>query len=237
MRTPRSRRCAAESICSDTGLYVAPCVRYKTELAHIPSVFCCWPVAASCVRVCVCAVTRRCRACKRPFPALSPPSASSGGGRTAACVLPTRMPPIPKPNPKPHARHQQPLPHRREGSGTCRRSDNASTTWRFAWALFKICSDRTGKLAESSIQPNKPKQQGNMVNYLNPGLIAFFYMTSIFVIESIQRGEKGMDTAWMPYMWPIKSCLWFGILFLLIQGISELFKSYYAAKKGKWPDA
>jgi TRAP-type mannitol/chloroaromatic compound transport system permease small subunit len=70
-----------------------------------------------------------------------------------------------------------------------------------------------------------------------PGLLAFFYMTSIFVIESIQRGEKGMDTAWMPYMWPIKSCLWFGILFLLIQGISELFKSYYAATKGKWPDA
>ena len=70
-----------------------------------------------------------------------------------------------------------------------------------------------------------------------PGLIAFFYMTSIFVIESIQRGEKGMDTAWMPYMWPIKSCLWFGILFLLIQGISEILKSYYAAKNGKWPDA
>jgi TRAP-type mannitol/chloroaromatic compound transport system permease small subunit len=70
-----------------------------------------------------------------------------------------------------------------------------------------------------------------------PGLLAFFYMTSIFVIESIQRGEKGMDTAWMPYMWPIKSCLWFGLLFLLIQGISELFKSYYAAKNGKWPDA
>ena len=70
-----------------------------------------------------------------------------------------------------------------------------------------------------------------------PGLLAFFYMTTIFVMESIQRGEKGMDTAWMPYMWPIKACLWFGILFLLIQGISELFKSYYAAKKGKWPDA
>ena len=70
-----------------------------------------------------------------------------------------------------------------------------------------------------------------------PGLLAFFYMTSIFVMESIQRGEKGMDTAWMPYMWPIKACLWFGILFLLVQGISELFKSYYAARKGKWPDA
>ena len=26
-----------------------------------------------------------------------------------------------------------------------------------------------------------------------------------------------------------------GIIFLLIQGISELFKSYWAATKGKWP--
>ena len=70
-----------------------------------------------------------------------------------------------------------------------------------------------------------------------PGLLFFFYMTTGFVIESIQRGERGMDTAWMPFMWPIKACLWFGILFLLIQGISELFKSHYAAKKGRWPDA
>ena len=70
-----------------------------------------------------------------------------------------------------------------------------------------------------------------------PGLIFFFYMTRGFVLESIQRGERGMDTAWMPFLWPIKACLWFGILFLLIQGISELFKSYYAWKKGKWPDA
>ena len=69
-----------------------------------------------------------------------------------------------------------------------------------------------------------------------PGLLFFFYMTTGFVGESIMRGERGMDTAWMPYMWPIKACLWFGILFLLIQGISEVLKSYYAATRGKWPD-
>ena len=69
-----------------------------------------------------------------------------------------------------------------------------------------------------------------------PGLLFFFYMTTGFVAESIMRSEKGMDTAWMPYLWPIKSCLWFGILFLLIQGISEVLKSYYAATKGKWPN-
>ena len=68
-----------------------------------------------------------------------------------------------------------------------------------------------------------------------PGLIVFLYMTIGFVGESIQRGERGMDTTWMPYMWPIKTCLLIGIIFLLIQGFSELLKSYWAAKKGEWP--
>ena len=68
-----------------------------------------------------------------------------------------------------------------------------------------------------------------------PGLFVFLYMTFGYVVESIQRGERGMDTTWMPYMWPIKSCLLIGIIFLIIQGVSELFKSYWAAKKGKWP--
>ena len=86
----------------------------------------------------------------------------------------------------------------------------------------------------------KIKNQGKIDFWLYllfyfPGLIVFLYMTIGFVGESIQRGEKGMDTTWMPYMWPIKTCLLVGIIFLLIQGISELFKSYWAATKGKWP--
>ena len=86
----------------------------------------------------------------------------------------------------------------------------------------------------------KTKTQGKIDFWLYllfyfPGLIVFLYMTTIFVQESIMRNERGMDTTWMPYMWPIKSCLWFGIIFLLIQGISELFKSYHAMTKGRWP--
>ena len=86
----------------------------------------------------------------------------------------------------------------------------------------------------------KTKNQGKIDFWLYllfyfPGLLVFLYMTIGFVGESIQRGEKGMDTTWMPYMWPIKTCLLVGIIFLLIQGISELFKSYWAATKGKWP--
>ena len=86
----------------------------------------------------------------------------------------------------------------------------------------------------------KVKTQGTIdfVLYLIfyfPGLLVFLYMTTGFLQESIMRGERGMDTTWMPYMWPIKTCLWLGIIFLLVQGVSELFKSYYAATKGKWP--
>ena len=88
----------------------------------------------------------------------------------------------------------------------------------------------------------KVKTQGRVDFWLYllfyfPGLLVFFYMTTGFVQESIMRSERGMDTTWMPYMWPIKSCLWIGIIFLLIQGVSELLKSYYAATKGKWPGA
>ena len=57
-----------------------------------------------------------------------------------------------------------------------------------------------------------------------PGLIVFLYMTTGFVQESIMRGEKGMDTAWMPYMWPIKACLWLGIIFLLVQEYQNYLK-------------
>ena len=67
------------------------------------------------------------------------------------------------------------------------------------------------------------------------GLVVFLYMTIGFVEESIRRGERGMDTTWMPFMWPIKTCLLVGIIFLLIQGVSELLKSYWASKKGEWP--
>ena len=86
----------------------------------------------------------------------------------------------------------------------------------------------------------KVKTQGKVDFWLYllfyfPGLLVFLYMTIGFVQESIMRGEKGMDTTWMPYMWPIKTCLLVGIIFLLIQGVSELLKSFYAATKGRWP--
>ena len=68
-----------------------------------------------------------------------------------------------------------------------------------------------------------------------PGLLMFLWSSLDFAYLSWLRGERGMDTAWMPYMGPIKTALPLGILLLLIQGVSELLKSYYAATRGRWP--
>ncbi len=68
-----------------------------------------------------------------------------------------------------------------------------------------------------------------------PGLLVFMYMSIDYAWAAIDRGERGMDTAWMPYMAPIKSVLPIGILLLLIQGVSEFLKSFYAATRGRWP--
>jgi len=85
-----------------------------------------------------------------------------------------------------------------------------------------------------------PKTQG-MVDaalyllFYFPGLIVFGWMSVDFAYESWIRLERGMDTAWMPYVFPIKTVLPIGVAFLLIQGISELLKSLHAARKGSWP--
>ena len=68
-----------------------------------------------------------------------------------------------------------------------------------------------------------------------PGLLVFLWMASDFATLAWIRGEKGMDTAWMPHMGPIKTALPVGVALLIIQGVSETLKSYYAATKGRWP--
>ncbi|MXW47501.1 MAG: TRAP transporter small permease subunit [Gammaproteobacteria bacterium] len=68
-----------------------------------------------------------------------------------------------------------------------------------------------------------------------PGMLVFLWTAMDFAGVSWVRLEKGMDTAWMPYVAPIKSALPVGVAFLLLQGVSELLKSIYAATRGRWP--
>ena len=69
-----------------------------------------------------------------------------------------------------------------------------------------------------------------------PSMLVFLWVASGWAWTSVVREERGMDTAWMPLLGPIKSCLPIGVAFLLIQGVSELLKAVYAARRGRWPN-
>ena len=68
-----------------------------------------------------------------------------------------------------------------------------------------------------------------------PALFIFLWVSWDWAWVSISRAERGMDTAWMPLLGPIKGTLPIGIAFLIIQGVSELLKCVHAARKGQWP--
>ncbi len=91
--------------------------------------------------------------------------------------------------------------------------------------LYRNWSERTQGIVDASLY---------LVLYF-PGLLVFLWSSSDFAYAAWVRGERGMDTAWMPHMGPIKTALPVGIALLLIQGVSELLKSLYAATRGRWP--
>jgi len=81
-----------------------------------------------------------------------------------------------------------------------------------------------------------------------PGFLVFFWVSFDYAYTSIcgrsdlmeclggkVRIQRAMDTTWMPIMWPLKSCMPVGAFLLLVQGVSEVLKSYYAFVKGRWP--
>ena len=68
-----------------------------------------------------------------------------------------------------------------------------------------------------------------------PGLIGAANACYKYAYKSWSQMEKGMDTAWMPLLGPIKTVLLIGLVLLLIQGISEVLKCVYAVKHRRWP--
>ena len=91
--------------------------------------------------------------------------------------------------------------------------------------IYRNLSPRTQGLIDSVLY---------LVFYF-PALTIFFWVSAEFAYKAWDLQETASDSAWAPYLWPIKSAMPLGILFLLIQGISELLKSYYAATRGRLP--
>lgn len=85
-----------------------------------------------------------------------------------------------------------------------------------------------------------PRRQGAVdaacyLLFFFPGLIAFLVLTWDFFWISFQRAERIVTSPWMPIVYPFKAVMPAATLLLLLQGLSELLKSLYAALKGEWP--
>ena len=65
-----------------------------------------------------------------------------------------------------------------------------------------------------------------------PALVFFLWVGSEFFFRSYQFNERIVTSPWMPIIWPLKLAIPVSTALLLIQGMSELAKSLYAAKTG-----
>ena len=77
------------------------------------------------------------------------------------------------------------------------------------------------------------EKEGKLFGYFLIGLFSIR-----FIVEFVKESQGGIET-FLPGLstgqWLSIPFILIGIVFLLIQGFSELLKSYWAAKKGEWP--
>jgi TRAP-type mannitol/chloroaromatic compound transport system permease small subunit len=67
-----------------------------------------------------------------------------------------------------------------------------------------------------------------------PAMILLLYASVDEAWSSWRMGELSEQTAWRPILWPFKAIVPLTALLLLIQGVSELLKSLYAARTGRF---
>jgi TRAP-type mannitol/chloroaromatic compound transport system permease small subunit len=72
------------------------------------------------------------------------------------------------------------------------------------------------------------------VFFFFPAMALLFYASADEAWHAFKMGELSEQTAWRPYLWPFKAVVPLTALLLMIQGLSELLKSLYAARTGRF---
>ena len=67
-----------------------------------------------------------------------------------------------------------------------------------------------------------------------PAMILLFYASVDEAWHAFVMGELSEQTAWRPRLWPFKGIVPLTALLLMIQGVSELLKSLYASRTGRF---
>ena len=68
-----------------------------------------------------------------------------------------------------------------------------------------------------------------------PSMMAFGWVAADYTWAAWVRWERSMDTAWMAPLAPARTAMPLGALFLILQGVSELLKAFYAIRHNRWP--
>jgi TRAP-type mannitol/chloroaromatic compound transport system permease small subunit len=127
---------------------------------------------------------------------------------------------------------------------------NAPTLWAYDvsymlyGAIFMLCAHYTllrGAHIRTDMLWEKfsPRVKGRIdavayIFFFFPAMILLFYASVDEAWRAWLLNELSEQTAWRPYLWPFKAVVPATALLLMIQGISELLKSLYAARTGKF---
>ena len=125
---------------------------------------------------------------------------------------------------------------------------NAPTIWSFdltymlygtifmlgaAYALHKGAHIRTDFFYEK--WSDRTRGMVDSISYLVfffPSIIMLLVVSGSEALYAYSINETSEQTPWRPILWPYKMVVPLACLLLLIQGISELIKSFYAARMG-----
>jgi TRAP-type mannitol/chloroaromatic compound transport system permease small subunit len=102
------------------------------------------------------------------------------------------------------------------------------------YALRRGAHIRTDMLWEKFSQTTKGKIDFYAyILMFFPGMILLFAASVDDAWRAFTMGERSEQTVWRPLLWPLKGIVPLTALLLMIQGVSEIMKSWYAMRTGR----
>ena len=102
------------------------------------------------------------------------------------------------------------------------------------YALLRGAHIRTDMLWEKFSDRTKGKIDFYAFIFLFfPGMILLFGASVDDAWRAFTMAERSEQTAWRPYLWPLKSIVPLTAALLLVQGTTEIMKSWFAMRTGR----
>jgi TRAP-type mannitol/chloroaromatic compound transport system permease small subunit len=102
-----------------------------------------------------------------------------------------------------------------------------------AFALHKGAHIRTDFFYEKwSVKTKGIIDATSYIVFFFPSIVMLLWISGGEAWYAFDIKETSEQTPWRPILWPYKSVVPLTCVFLLIQGVSELIKSFYAARTG-----